>query len=78
MMNNYADFPVVRDTFAEASNILHQDLWKLVAEGSDAELNATVNTQPLMLTAGVAVYRAWQSLNAPKGQSMSLPWYIPR
>ena len=65
MMNNYADFPVVRDTFAEASDILQQDLWQLVAEGSDAELNATVNTQPLMLTAGVAVYRAWQSLNAP-------------
>jgi [acyl-carrier-protein] S-malonyltransferase len=65
MMNNYADFPVVRNTFAEASEILHQDLWQLVAEGSDAELNDTVNTQPLMLTAGVAVYRAWQSLNAP-------------
>lgn len=65
MMNNYADFPVVRDTFAEASDILQQDLWQLVVEGSDAELNATVNTQPLMLTAGVAVYRAWQSLNAP-------------
>ena len=65
MMNNYADFPVVRDTFAEASDILQQDLWQLVVEGSDAELNATINTQPLMLTAGVAVYRAWQSLNAP-------------
>ena len=65
MMNNYADFPIVRNTFAEASDILHQDLWQLVAEGSDAELNDTVNTQPLMLTAGVAVYRAWQSLNAP-------------
>ena len=65
MMNAYADFPVVRATFAEASDTLHQDLWQLVVEGSDAELNATVNTQPLMLTAGVAVYRAWQSLNAP-------------
>ena len=65
MMNAYADFPVVRDTFAEATDILHQDLWQLVGEGSDADLNATVNTQPLMLTAGVAVYRAWQSLNAP-------------
>ncbi|MCE9551179.1 MAG: ACP S-malonyltransferase [Betaproteobacteria bacterium] len=65
MMNNYANFPEVRDTFAEASDILQQDLWQLVAEGSDAELNDTVNTQPLMLTAGVAVYRAWQSLNAP-------------
>ena len=65
MMNGYADFPVVRDTFTEASDILQQDLWQMVAEGSDAELNATVNTQPIMLTTGVAVYRAWQSLNAP-------------
>ena len=61
MMNGYADFPVVRNTFAEASDILQQDLWQLVAEGSDADLNTTVNTQPIMLTAGVAVYRAWQA-----------------
>lgn len=66
MMNGYADFPVVRDTFAEASEILKQDMWQLVSDGSDAELNATVNTQPIMLTAGVAVFRAWQSLNAPQ------------
>ncbi len=65
MMNAYADFSIVRDTFAEASEVLKQDLWQLVAEGSDADLNSTVNTQPVMLTAGVAVYRAWQSLNAP-------------
>jgi [acyl-carrier-protein] S-malonyltransferase len=63
MMNGYADFPVVRDTFAEASDVLQQDLWQLIQEGTDAELNSTVNTQPLMLTAGVAVYRAWQSQN---------------
>ncbi len=61
MMNGYADFPAVRNTFTEASDILHQDLWQLVEEGSDAELGATVNTQPVMLTAGIAVYRAWQS-----------------
>ena len=61
MMNGYADFPAVRDTFTEASDVLKQDLWHLVAEGTDADLNATVNTQPIMLTAGVAVYRAWQS-----------------
>lgn len=65
MMNGYADFSVVRDTFTEASDVLKQDLWQLVAEGSDADLNATINTQPIMLAAGVAVYRAWQSLNAP-------------
>jgi len=63
MMNGYADFPAVRNTFAEASDILKQDLWQLVTDGSDAELNATVNTQPIMLAAGVAVYRAWQSQN---------------
>jgi [acyl-carrier-protein] S-malonyltransferase len=63
MMNGYADFPVVRDTFTEASDVLNQDLWQLVQDGTDAELNSTVNTQPLMLTAGVAVYRAWQSQN---------------
>jgi len=61
MMNAYSDFAAVRDTFTEASEVLKQDLWKLVAEGEDAELNATINTQPIMLTAGVAVYRAWQS-----------------
>ena len=61
MMDGYADYTMVRDTFTEASDILGQDLWQLVAEGSDADLNATVNTQPIMLTAGVAVYRAWQA-----------------
>ena len=61
MMNSYADFRAVRDTFTEASDVLKQDIWQLAAEGGDDELSATVNTQPLMLTAGVAVYRAWQS-----------------
>jgi [acyl-carrier-protein] S-malonyltransferase len=71
MMNGYADFSVVRDTFTEASDVLKQDLWQLVAEGSDADLNATVNTQPVMLAAGVAVYRAWQSVNAPAPAMMA-------
>ena len=53
--------PLCATRFAEASDVLKQNLWQLVAEGSDADLNATVNTQPVMLTAGVAVYRAWQS-----------------
>jgi [acyl-carrier-protein] S-malonyltransferase len=61
MMNGYADFPEVRNTFDEASEVLKQDLWQLVEEGSDAELSATVNTQPVMMTAGIAVYRAWQA-----------------
>jgi [acyl-carrier-protein] S-malonyltransferase len=71
MMNGYADFSAVRDTFAEASDVLKQDLWQLVAEGSDADLNATVNTQPVMLTAGVAVFRAWQSQNGAQASMMA-------
>ena len=71
MMNGYADFTAVRDTFTEASDVLKQDLWQLVAEGSDADLNATINTQPIMLTAGVAVYRAWQSQNGAKAAIMA-------
>lgn len=71
MMNGYADFAAVRDTFTEASDVLKQDLWQLVAEGADADLNATVNTQPIMLTAGVAVYRAWQSQNGAKPTIMA-------
>jgi [acyl-carrier-protein] S-malonyltransferase len=71
MMNGYADYSAVRDTFTEASDVLGQDMWQLVAEGEDADLNATVNTQPIMLTAGVAVYRAWQSQNGAKPAIMA-------
>ncbi|MEW5904831.1 MAG: ACP S-malonyltransferase [Pseudomonadota bacterium] len=71
MMNGYVEFAAVRDTFAEASEVLKQDMWQLVAEGTDAELNATVNTQPIMLTAGVAVYRAWQSQRGPQPTIMA-------
>ena len=62
MMAGYGSFPVVRQTFAEASDVLKQDLWGMVCDGPAETLNLTVNTQPLMLTAGVAVYRAWQTL----------------
>lgn len=60
MMQPFADAKVVRDTFEEASEALSQDLWKLIAEGPAEALNSTVNTQPVMLTAGYAVYRAWR------------------
>lgn len=60
MLDGFADTRVVRDTFAEAGDVLHQDLWKLAAVGPGDALNATVNTQPLMLAAGYAVYRAWR------------------
>jgi len=59
MMGSFADVTAVRETFVEASDILGQDMWQLAADGPVEELNSTVNTQPLMLTAGYAVYRAW-------------------
>ena len=59
MMAGYGDSAVIRDTFAEASAALGEDLWQMVADGPAELLAQTVNTQPLMLTAGVAVYREW-------------------
>lgn len=59
MMSAYGDAPVIRATFDEASAALGRDLWQLVTEGPAEALNQTVNTQPLMLTADIAVYRLW-------------------
>lgn len=56
----------VTDTFQQASDALDYDLWKLVAEGPADDLNQTDRTQPAMLTAGVAVWRVWQSLSSIK------------
>jgi [acyl-carrier-protein] S-malonyltransferase len=61
MMSGFAGHRAVRDTFAEASDALGEDLWKLVDEGPADALGLTRNTQPVMLTAGVAVWRAWQA-----------------
>lgn len=59
MLNAFADNAVVRATLDEASTALGQDLGRLIAEGPAEELNLTTNTQPVMLTAAVAIYRAW-------------------
>jgi [acyl-carrier-protein] S-malonyltransferase len=61
MMEGFAHHPAVRSTFAEASEVLGDDLWRLVQQGPADALNLTRNTQPVMLTAGVAVWRAWQA-----------------
>ena len=65
MMAGFADQRAVRDTFAEASDALGEDLWKLVDEGPADALGLTRNTQPVMLAAGVAVWRAWQAAHGP-------------
>ncbi len=61
-----ADHPVVRSTFAEASQALGYDLWERVSEGPAEALNQTECTQPAMLVAGVATYRAWRALGGPE------------
>jgi [acyl-carrier-protein] S-malonyltransferase len=63
MLSDLADnFPIVKDTFAEASDALGFDLWALTQEDQDA-LNQTQNTQPAMLAAGYATYLALTSEN---------------
>lgn len=66
MMAAYGNSPVIRATFDEASAALGRDLWQLVAEGPAEALSQTVNTQPLMLTAGIAVWRLWQEKQGPQ------------
>lgn len=61
MMAGWGERAEVRSTFAEASDALGQDLWTMVVEGPAEALNQTVNTQPAMLAADVAAWRAWQA-----------------
>lgn len=61
MMAAYGDDPAIRSTFDEASAALGEDLWSMACEGPAERLALTTNTQPLMLTAGVAVYRSWMT-----------------
>ena len=63
MMNDLSHIPVIKKTFNEASEILRKDFWAMISS-ENKEINQTVNTQPLMLTAGVAT---WKYLhNAPE------------
>ena len=59
MMAGLGGSKVIRDTFAEASDILGVDFWKMATEANES-INETTNTQPIMLIAGVATWRAWQ------------------
>ena len=66
-----AEFPIVQQTFAEASQALGYDLWRLVEQGPEAKLNQTEVTQPAMLAAGVATWRVWIVNNGPRPQCMA-------
>lgn len=66
-----AEFPVIKATFAEASEALGYDLWSLVCDGPESELNSTEKTQPALLTAGVALWRAWQEQGGARPDFMA-------
>jgi [acyl-carrier-protein] S-malonyltransferase len=66
MLAGYGEAAEIREVLATASRTLEQDLAKLIAEGPAEELSRTVNTQPVMLTAGYAAYRLWRALGGPE------------
>ncbi len=72
MLSSIADsHPVIRTTFEEASQALGYDLWQLCQQGPEGELSVTERTQPAMLAAGVAVWRAWQARGGPEPTVMA-------
>lgn len=65
MLDAWAGNPAVMETVTRASQALEQDIGALIAQGPADQLNLTTNTQPAMLTAGVAVYAAWRAAGGP-------------
>ncbi|HET7730115.1 MAG TPA: ACP S-malonyltransferase [Usitatibacter sp.] len=65
MVKGFAADPIVETTFREAGALVDVDYWKMVTEGPAEALNQTVNTQPLMLVAGVGCWRAWRARGGP-------------
>ena len=61
MLDGWGDHAAVRQTLQEASDALHQDIARLIHEGPKEQLDLTANTQPVMLAAGIACYRAWMA-----------------
>jgi len=66
MLKGYGDLPGIKETLSEAGEALGREFVALLDEGPAEKLNQTVNTQPAMLTAGVAAYRAWCALGGPR------------
>ena len=71
MLNSISERPEIRATLEEASEVLGEDVAKLIAEGPAEALSLTTNTQPVMLTAGVAFYRAWLAAGGPAPSVMA-------
>ena len=58
-------YPLVKELYAEASDVLGYDLWRLVHSGPESELNITSKTQPALLTASVAAWQVWEKRGGP-------------
>ena len=72
MMSELAEqHPLVKEVFIEASDALDVDLWAMTQQGPTESLQQTENTQPALLTAGVAAWRVWQELGGPKPAIMA-------
>ncbi|WP_294615989.1 ACP S-malonyltransferase [uncultured Gilliamella sp.] len=72
MLKDLADnYPIVKSTFDEASEVLNYDLWALVQQGPAEELNKTWQTQPALLASSVAIFRVWQSLHGSQPEFMA-------
>jgi len=71
MLAGYGELPVIGDTLAEASEVLKQDVGKLMAQGPEELLNRTINTQPIMVTAGICAWRAWRELGGSEPELLA-------
>jgi [acyl-carrier-protein] S-malonyltransferase len=71
MLDAWGDHPAVRSTLEEASQALGEDVARLIHEGPKAELDLTTNTQPVMLTAGIACWRAWLAEGGAQPQALA-------
>lgn len=66
-----SDYPIVQETFNQASAVLGYDLWQLVQQGPVEELNKTWQTQPALLASSVAIWRVWQQRNGAKPEVLA-------
>ncbi len=71
MLSDFSETDIVRQTFEEASNTIDKDLWALCQQGEEAALNQTENTQPVLLTASVALWRLWQAKSDHQPQALA-------
>lgn len=69
MMTDFNGHPLIQSTFNEASEVLNVDFWKMATEPNE-DINQTIHTQPILLTAGIATWRLWQS------KTDKLPTYL--